>query len=98
MAVNQYLRGRVVRVTGTVVNENGTPVNPTTMTFKVKNPAGTTTTYVYGTDSQVVRPSTGSFYVDVTASTEGRYQYRWESTTPNGADEGEFRCDGGNFD
>lgn len=98
MAVNQYLRGRVVRVTGTVVNENGTPVNPTTMTFKVKNPAGTTTTYVYGTDSQVVRPSTGNFYVDVTASAEGRYQYRWESTAPNGADEGEFRCDGGNFD
>lgn len=98
MAVNKYLRGRVVQVSAEVLNDAGAAANPSAMSLIVKNPAGTETTYVYGTDVEVVRPSTGNFYANITAATAGRYFYRWESTTPTGADEGEFLVTQGAFD
>jgi len=98
MAVNKYLRGRVIRVSAEVLNDAGAAVNPSAMSLIVKEPDGTETTYIYGTDAEVIRPSTGNFYADITGASAGRYYYRWESTDPDGAAEGEFQVTQGAFD
>ena len=97
MAVEQYLRGRVIRVYGSIVGDTGSAADPSRLTFTVKNPNGAETVYVYGVDGAPVRTATGAYYVDVLAEFSGRYFYRWEATSPTGADEGEFRVAQGAF-
>lgn len=52
-------------------NANEVVTDPTVVTFKQRTPSGVETTYVYGTDAEVVRYSAGNFHVDVLL-TEGR--------------------------
>lgn len=96
--MNQYSKGDLVRCSASFADSAGAATNPTAVLFQVKTPAGTTTTYVYGTDAQLVRPSTGNYYVDVDASQVGTYHYRFYSTgTGQAADEGSFRVKDSNF-
>jgi hypothetical protein len=97
--MNQYDKGQLVRCYGTFSDEAGTTAtDPTTITFKFKNPAGTTTTYVYGTDSQLVKIGTGRYRVDVSGSSAGVWWYRFEGTgTVQAADEGQFLIEAGGF-
>ena len=44
---------------------NGTPTDPTTVTFFLQKPNGTEVTYVYLTDTELVRDSAGRYHVDV---------------------------------
>lgn len=97
MAVDQYLRGRVIRVYGSVVGDTGSAADPTRLTFTLKNPSGAEKVYVYGVDGGLVKTATGEYYVDVLAEFAGRYFYRWEATSPTGADEGEYRVVQGAF-
>lgn len=55
-------------------------VDPATVRFKFETPAGVETTYVYGTDAQLVKESTGVYYVELNANAAGRWTYRFEST------------------
>lgn len=78
--MNSYDKGDLVRVTGTFTNASDAATDPTTVTCKVKTPAGVTTTYLYGTDAALVKDSTGVYHLDITASTSGQWWYRWEGT------------------
>ena len=90
--MNQYSKGDLVRCSAAFATSAGAATDPTVVRFQVRNPAGATTAYVYGTDAQLVRSSTGSFYVDVDASQVGTWHYRFYSTgTGQAADEGSFR-------
>lgn len=85
-----YDVGDLIRCSITI-KVSDTLTNPTTLKFKVKNPAGTITTYTYGTDAELVRDSTGAYHIDISATQAGTYRYRWESTgTAAGAEEGAF--------
>ncbi len=76
----------------------GVLLDPTAVTFKVKNPAGVETVYVYGTDVQLIRDSTGKYHVDINANAVGTWFYRFESTgTGQAAQEGAFRVQTSNF-
>lgn len=87
---NAYDIGDLVRCTGTFAS-SGSNVNPSAVMFKVKTPAGTVTTYTYGTDAALVRDSTGVYHVDVDAATAGDYVYRfWSTGTGQAAAEGQF--------
>lgn len=98
MAINAFVRGQQVRVAAAITNAAGAAVDPTGLTFKVRAPAGTLTTKVYGTDAEVVKDSTGNYHLDVDADAEGTWHYRWEGTGTNkGAGEGEFRVLDGVF-
>jgi len=77
---NSYDKGDLVRCTGTFANSAGTAQDPSVVLFKVKNPLGTTTTYTYNTDAELVRSSAGVYYVDVDATIEGDWYYRFQST------------------
>ncbi len=61
-------------------NSSGVDANPTTVTFKTLDPFGAELDYVYGTDSEVTRPSTGNYTATVTPDSAGRWAYRWEAT------------------
>lgn len=77
---NTYDVGDEIRVTGTFTNSAGTATDPTAVLFKVKNPAGTITTYTYGTDAELVKSATGVYYVDLDLATSGTWYTRFYST------------------
>lgn len=89
--MNQYDVGDLVRVTGIFKDAAGVAFDPTTVAFKFKKPDRTITTYIYGTDAQLVKVATGNYRVDIDASVKGKYQYRWYSTgNGQAAEESEF--------
>lgn len=90
--INVYDIGDLVRVTGELATLGGVAVDPTTLVCKIKDPAGVTTTYTYGTTAFPVRVDTGEYYLDVTPTVPGDYHYQFHSTgTGQAMDEGTFR-------
>lgn len=57
-----------------------TPVDPSGLTFKTKNPSAATSTYTYGTDAALVKDSTGNYHIDLQLATAGTWHYRWDAT------------------
>ncbi len=96
MTITCYQKGDLVRVTGTFTNSAGTAIDPTAVFFAYTNPAGTTTTVQYSVDAAVVKSATGVYYVDVNASSAGRWYWRWYATgTGQSAEQGEFVVEAG---
>lgn len=86
-----YENGDAVRVSVDFKNASGTLTDPTTVTFKFENPAGTETSYVYGVDGQLVKSGTGEYYVDITGNSYGTWLWRFIGTgTVVQVDEGAF--------
>lgn len=56
------------------------PFDPDTVTFKMTEPDGITTTFVYLTDAELVKDSVGNYHVDWTFAKSGRHFLRWEGT------------------
>lgn len=75
----KYVNG-LVRIAANFQDEDRVDVDPTTVTFKICNPFGTVTSYVYGTDAEVVKVNTGDYYVEYSPDVSGRWWYRWETT------------------
>jgi hypothetical protein len=81
-----------LRLTVSFTDENGNAVDPTTVTFSSSSPGGTLTSYVYDTDDEVGKASTGNYYADIVPDESGRWHFRWK-TTGSGtaiATEGDF--------
>ena len=72
--------GDKCRVTCTFKNLAGADTDPTAITFKMLEPDGTVTTYVYGVDAELVKSATGIYYVDWTSDQAGRHLYRFIGT------------------
>lgn len=86
-----YDRGDKVRASVAFTSAAGAAVDPAAVTCRVKNPEGTDSTYVYGTNAELVRDSQGNYHLDIDANVEGLWTYRFEGTGTNqGAGEGEF--------
>ena len=95
---NTYDVGDLVRCFGKFTDQNGTVLDPTNVYFSFKNPAGTTTTYHYGVDAQLIKDSTGNYHVDVNANATGIWYYRFFSTgTGQTSSEGLFTIPVTNF-
>jgi len=80
MASNVYDKGDEVRFSCTFKDLNGNAVDPTTVVFKIKDPSSNVTTYTYGTDSEVVKDSTGNYHVDYVVDESGTWSVRWEGS------------------
>lgn len=78
--MNTYDLGDLVRCNGPFTNTAGAAFDPTAVFFQVKDPEGTLTEYEYGTDAQLVKASTGNYYVDVNANKPGTWHYRFYAT------------------
>jgi hypothetical protein len=75
-----WLVGQQPKLTADFKTTAGVLTDPSAVTFKIKLPSGTTTTYVYGVDSQLVRASTGSYYVLWTLTSAGTHTYSYTGT------------------
>lgn len=77
--INYYKLGQKVRCKVSF-KVNGTLTDPTTVTAKIKAPSGNVSTYVYGTDAELVRESTGVYHVDVVTDEKRQWYFRFEGT------------------
>ena len=80
------------RLKATFTDIDGAAADTTTVTFKITAPDGTTTTYVFGTDAEAVKESTGVYYVDWTITQSGEHRWKWTGTG-NAAAAGESSFD-----
>lgn len=94
-----YDKGDRVRCTGTFTDSAGAAQDPTAVFFQFKDPSDNATTYTYGVDAELVKSSTGVYYVDVDADEEGTWTYRLYSTgTGQGAAQSTFGVKKSEFD
>lgn len=58
-----------------------TDIDPTTVTLKVFTPDGSLKwTYVYNTDDELEKDSTGDYHAEITPDEPGRWTYHWIAT------------------
>lgn len=92
---NLYQKGDRVKIsTSTVFQDSaGTEFSPSTVTFDVIDPSGTTTSYISGTHPNVTNPATGSYICEIDVEINGYWHYRIygeQSGENRGAYEGYF--------
>lgn len=58
----------------------GAAADPTAITAVITEPDGVVTTYVYGTDAELVKDSVGVYYVDWTFAKKGRHKIKISGT------------------
>jgi len=95
---NIYDTGDSVNCSWNVQDNTPVDADPTTVRGMFRTPAGTWTTYVYGTDAQLVKDNTGDYhfiiYIPNAATSAGEWVYRFEgldaSSNPITAAEGHF--------
>jgi len=75
---NVYALNSVVRITATFA-VSGSATDPTAITMKVKNPAGTVATYTYAL-SEITKSATGIYYKDVSVTSSGTWYYSMTGT------------------
>lgn len=81
MAANQYDVGDLIECSGAFTDADGLPLDPDVVLFKVRTPAGVSTTYTYGApDGVVVRDGPGLYHAEVSITAAGRWYYRWQGT------------------
>ncbi len=96
---NTYALGNDVVCSALFRSSEGVVADPDTVSFSFRNGDGDVTTYVYGTDAEVVKDSVGNYHVNVDASARGTWHYRFYSTgTGKAADEKSFKVVQSNFD
>lgn len=79
MNVNSYVFKNLVRLAGEFRDDNNTLFDPTVVRLVFEDPAGTKTTYVFGTDAELIKDSVGKYHAVVAAALAGRWKYRWEA-------------------
>lgn len=71
MAVKQVIEGQSVRLKIRFKDFDGALIDPTTVTVYTLGPSSTVPdTWVYGTDVEVVKEGTGTYYMDIETDSE----------------------------
>jgi len=76
-AISSFTSGDTIRFAVTF-SLSGTDTDPTTVTFRTKNPNKVVQSFVYLTDAEVVRTAVGQFRADLILSLPGEWWFRWE--------------------
>lgn len=101
MTVPSYDLGDTRRLSAAFTISGNSPAatDPTTLTFKMREPDGTVTSSVFGdSPAIVVKDSTGNFHVDWLIAKVGKHYFRWIGTGAAAeADTGEFEALPGNI-
>ena len=72
--------GQPLTMTETFQDDDCTLIDPTTVTFKTMSPSGVEATYVYLTNTEVQKSSTGIYTATFTPNEGGRWYTRWITT------------------
>ncbi len=78
--VTEYDIGDLVRSSTSFTNTAGAATDPTVINVKFRLKDGAITTYVYSTDAELVKDSTGEYHVDISASAAGTVYVYWNGT------------------
>lgn len=80
MRFNSYDVGDLVRMSSVFYDDDGNLADPSTITLKVKDIAGTVSTYVFGVAAEVVRDKLGHYHADIEidGAGDGFWFFRWE--------------------
>ena len=78
--INLYDLGDLIRCSVTFQTAAGTVNDPGVITCKIKPPVGDIEIYVYGTDAELIKDSTGIYHLDVLTTASGRWRYRFEGS------------------
>lgn len=73
--MNVYDLDTLIELTGTFTTSAGAPINPTTVTLRLRTPDGIVTTY---TGAQLGNPAVGVFTLDFQATQSGPHIYKWQ--------------------
>ena len=76
----KYYINTSMRLTMAFEDADGNDVDPTTVTFKTMSPSWVETSYVYGTDDELLRASEGHYTADIVPDEAGRWHFRWVTT------------------
>lgn len=76
--MENFFQGNLVRVTVTFQDLLGVDTDPTSVTAKVEDPGKVITTYTYLSTADIVRASTGVYYIDIDLDEGGIWKYRFE--------------------
>ena len=78
---NSYDKGQQIKCTGEFQDvATGAYVDPTTVTFRVKDPSNNLSAHVYGVDVNVLRTAAGKYRYDLLLDEAGDWWLRWEGT------------------
>jgi hypothetical protein len=77
-ADKRHAIGQQVQSAASFKNSAGTATDPTTVTCMVREPDGTETSYVNGTDVECVKDSTGEYHLIVALNAAGSWKVRWK--------------------
>lgn len=80
MTTPAYDIGDLKRIPGIFTDGDGNLADPSTVTFKITEPDGVTTSFIYLTDAELVRDSLGSYHVDWMCAKAGRHFVAWIGT------------------
>ena len=76
--------GDAVRLSTIFTDAAGVVADPTTVTLRVRPPGVAETVYVYLTDAELIKDSTGNYHLDyvvpATTTAEATFHYQWEGT------------------
>lgn len=86
--------GDVVKIAGVIeVVATGVDIDPSVVKGWTRSPAGTVTTYTYGTDSAVAKTATGNYTLTFDVDTAGTWWAGLYSTGTGKASSVDFRID-----
>lgn len=77
---NSYVEGQGIRLTGQFRDDVGRLADPNGIYVRIRTPDSVVVTYVYLTDSELVRLSTGVYYIDLDLEQDGCWAFAWGST------------------
>lgn len=74
-----YITGAVIEI-ACAFTSSGVPIDPDTVQVLVKLPGGTTSTYNYPADDELVRDDVGVYHLDVAIASDGTHRVRFVAT------------------
>jgi hypothetical protein len=77
--MSTYYVGDTIRIAATFRSPANALVDPDTVTLTFTL-SGNSTTYTYGTSTELINPTVGSYVLNYTAGAAGNVSYVWEST------------------
>lgn len=80
MPIQEFYQGTAIKFLATFTDANNLPIDPTTVTFTVRRPDGTSTNYIYGVATEVTRLSLGNFQAVLALANVGTNYYGWAGT------------------
>lgn len=78
---DNWLPGEAARITLSVTDIDGLPIDASALRLRVLAPDETVVTYEYGS-GEVVRSALGEYHADIALTASGVWSWRWESDAP----------------